>query len=293
VVEIEDGAATTATEVMVKGAEVTVMFAEPEMLVNPACVECAVQLPVPAPEGVNTPPAVIVPPVAVHVTPLLKAPVPETVAEQVDVCAVVMDDGTAATVTPVTVADGDETVMFDEPEMLVNPACVECAVQLPVPAPEGVNTPPAVIVPPVAVHVTPLLKAPVPETVAEQADVCAVVMDDGTAATVTPVTVADGDETVMLAEPEMFVNPACVECAVQLPVPVLEGVNTPPAVIVPPVAVHVTALLKAPVPATVAEQVEVCAVVMDDGTAATPIEVIVIAGGGAVTVILPVPDMLV
>jgi hypothetical protein len=56
---------------------------------------------------------------------------------------------------------------------------------------------------------------------------------------------------------------------VQLPVPVLEGVNTPPAVIVPPVAVHVTAELNDPVPLTVAEHVEVCALVMEDGAAKT------------------------
>ena len=77
------------------------------------------QLPVPVPDGVNTPPAVIVPPVAVQVTAVLKAPVPETVAEHVEVCAVVIDDGTAATVIPVTVADGEETAIFAEPEMLV------------------------------------------------------------------------------------------------------------------------------------------------------------------------------
>ena len=55
----------------------------------------------------------------------------------------------------------------------------------------------------------------------------------------------------------------------QLPVPVPDGVNTPPAVMVPPVAVHVTALLIDPVPVTVAEHVEVCAVVMEDGAANT------------------------
>jgi hypothetical protein len=38
---------------------------------------------------------------------------------------------------------------------------------------------------------------------------------------------------------------------------------------VPPVAVHVTALLIDPVPVTVAEHVEVCAVVMEDGAANT------------------------
>ena len=77
------------------------------------------QLPVPVPEGVKTPPAVIVPPVAVQVTALLKAPVPDTVAEQVEVWAVVMEDGIAATATPVTVAVGEETAICAEPEMLV------------------------------------------------------------------------------------------------------------------------------------------------------------------------------
>lgn len=143
--------------------------------------------------------------------------------------------------------------------------------QLPVPVPDGVKTPPAVIVPPVAVHVTALLKVPVPDTVAEQVEVCAVVMEDGIAATATPVTVAvaEGEETAICAVPEILVKPACAGCAVQLPVPVPEGVNTPPAVMVPPVAVHVTALLIDPVPVTVAEHVEVCAVVMEDGAANT------------------------
>ena len=77
------------------------------------------QLPVPGPDGVNTPPAVMVPPVAVQVTALLKAPVPDTVAEQVEVWAVVIEVGIAATETPVTVAEGDVTVIFAEPEMLV------------------------------------------------------------------------------------------------------------------------------------------------------------------------------
>jgi len=78
-----------------------------------------VQLPVPVPDGVKTPPVVMVPPVAVQVTALLKAPVPDTVAEQVEVWAVVIEVGIAATETPVTVAEGDVTVIFAEPEMLV------------------------------------------------------------------------------------------------------------------------------------------------------------------------------
>jgi hypothetical protein len=55
------------------------------MLVNPATAELAVQVAVPAPDGVNTPTDVMVPPVAVHVTAELNAPVPKTVAVQVEV----------------------------------------------------------------------------------------------------------------------------------------------------------------------------------------------------------------
>ena len=53
-----------------------VIVAEPDTFVYPACAEFAMQLPVPAPDGVKTPEEVIVPPVAVHVTPVLNAPVP-------------------------------------------------------------------------------------------------------------------------------------------------------------------------------------------------------------------------
>lgn len=65
---MEDGVHTSETLVMVGEDDVTVMFADPEMFVEPCCVEVAVQVPAPEPEGVKTPPAVIVPPVAVHVT---------------------------------------------------------------------------------------------------------------------------------------------------------------------------------------------------------------------------------
>ena len=68
-----------------------------------------------------------------------------------------------------------------------------------------------------------------------------------------------------------------------------DGVNTPPVVIVPPVAVHVTAALKAPVPVTVATQVAVCAVVMEGGLGTTEILVTVTVGGATVTVILAEP----
>ena len=82
-----------------------------------------------------------------------------TVAAQVAVCAVVMEAGDGTTVTLVTVTAGGlaVTAMLALPEMLVNPACAECAVQVPVPTPDGVKTPPEVMVPPVAVQVTAVL----------------------------------------------------------------------------------------------------------------------------------------
>ena len=73
------------------------------------------------------------------------------------------------------------------------------------PAPEGVKTPPDVMVPPVAVQVTPVANAPVPLTVAEHVDVWPVVIEDGLAATVMPVNVGEGFVTVIAAEPETFV----------------------------------------------------------------------------------------
>jgi hypothetical protein len=77
------------------------------------------QLPVPALEGVKTPPCVMVPPVAVQVTALLKEPVPMTVAAQVDVCDVLMEAGTATTVIPETVDEGPDTAITAEPMTLV------------------------------------------------------------------------------------------------------------------------------------------------------------------------------
>jgi hypothetical protein len=65
---MEDGVHTSVTAVMAGAATVTVIFAEPEMVVYPATAEVAVQLAVPDPDGVKTPPELIVPPVAVQFT---------------------------------------------------------------------------------------------------------------------------------------------------------------------------------------------------------------------------------
>ena len=76
-------------------------------------------VPAPVPDGVNTPLGVMVPPVAVQVTLLLNAPVPLTVAEQVEVLSDVMEDGVATTEMPVTVGAGLVTLIAAEPETFV------------------------------------------------------------------------------------------------------------------------------------------------------------------------------
>jgi len=83
--------------------------------------------------------------------------VPVTEATQVAVCEELIVEGFATTTTFVTVGAAFVTVIAAEPDTVVNPACVEVAVQVPAPVPEGVKTPPWVIVPPVAVQVTPVL----------------------------------------------------------------------------------------------------------------------------------------
>jgi hypothetical protein len=106
-----DGEHARETPVMVGGTVATVIAAEPDTLVYPACVELALHEPVPATDGVKTPVEVMEPPVADHVTPELNDPVPLTVAAHVAVCAVVMEAGVAATVMPVIVAEGDVMVI--------------------------------------------------------------------------------------------------------------------------------------------------------------------------------------
>lgn len=82
-----------------------------------------------------------------------------------------------------------------------------------------------------------------------------------------------------------------MEVAVQVPAPVPEGVKSPAGVMVPSVAVQVTALLYAPVPVTVAEHCEVCPVLMEVGLAIT--ETFVTVGAVLVTVMGAEPEMLV
>ena len=147
---------------------------------------------------------------------------------------------------------------------------VEVAVMVAVSAPEvsGVNDTPVpegrlveLLKLPPAVGLmerfTVLVKAPEPVTVGVQVAVCAVVMEEGEHTRLTPVMAGAAVVTAMFAVPEMFTKPATEEWAVQVAEPEAEGVKTPLELMVPPVADHMTALLKAPVPETLAAQVVV------------------------------------
>jgi hypothetical protein len=139
-------------------------------------------------------------------------------------------------------------------------SCVETAVIEAVPEAKGVKTPEDVIEPSVANQVTPLPKLPVPVTLAEQADVCVVKIELGLQTATTPVIVDVGggggggvtcvlsNVTVTKAVP--YLLEFCVDVALITAVP---GENKPP-VAVPCVTLHWTAVLKVPVPFTVAVQ---------------------------------------
>ena len=96
--------------------------------------------------------------------------------------------------------------------------------------------------------------------------------------------------TVTAVDPEMVAF--CVDVAVMVAVPVVVGVKTP-VVLTEPILDglrdHVTALLKLPVPLTVAVQADVCVVRTEAGEQATETEVIVDC---VVTVTVALPDFV-
>ena len=145
--------------------DVTATVAEPVFVGS--CVEVAVMVAVSGgvPAGVKVMPVPELTPVVAlsvpsadgdtdRVTVLVKAPVPVTVGVHVEVCAGVMVDGVHTIETAVMAGGAAVTAMLVDPEMFVYPTAAELAVQVAVPAPDGVKTPPDVIVPPVAVQVT-------------------------------------------------------------------------------------------------------------------------------------------
>ncbi|HEV2487589.1 MAG TPA: hypothetical protein VGT08_18860 [Terracidiphilus sp.] len=198
-----------------------------------SCVDVAVIVAVPVAAGVKTP-ALLTVPILVgltdQATDVLKLPVPETLAVQVDVCEDRMEVGEQDTDTDVIV-DPAVTVTVAEPNLVVS--CVDVAVIVAVPVATGVKTP-ALLTVPIFVgltdHVTAELKLPVPVTLAVHAEVCVVRIAVGTHATETDV-IVDGRVTVMIAEPNLVVS--CVDVAVMVAVPAPAGVKTPAPLTVP------------------------------------------------------------
>jgi hypothetical protein len=190
-------------------------------------------------------------------TVFANAPVPVTVGVQLVVCALVIVDGLHTSVTAVIVGAAPDRVTATTACPVLVASAVEVAVIVAVSAPVevGVNVTAvpesmpdeALNVPPPAgltERFTVFANAPVPVTVGVQLVVCAFVIVDGLHTSVTAVIVGGTTVTVIFAEPETFVYPACAELAMQLAFPALaEGVNTPAEVMVPPVADQVTALL--------------------------------------------------
>lgn len=92
---------------MIAEGMVTVTVAEPDFVVS--CVDVAVIVAVPSPDGAKRPALLTAPMLAGltdHVTDELKLPVPATVGEQVEVCVVRIDAGEQTTRTEVIVGLG-------------------------------------------------------------------------------------------------------------------------------------------------------------------------------------------
>ncbi len=158
--------------------------------------------------------------------------------------------------------------------------------------PGAVNSPLESIVPPLAVHVAAELKLPVPCTVAVHCEVALVAIVDGLHATPTEEIVGGVACTVIIAVPDLVVS--CVLVAVTVTDPAEPGaVNNPLPLIVPPLAVQVTAELKLPVPCTVALHCEDALGAIVEGLHATDTEEIVGGLGAIATTTVADPDLLV
>jgi hypothetical protein len=98
--------------------------------------------------------------------------------------------------------------------------------------------------------------------------------------------------TLIVAVPDLLVS--CVLVAVTVTDPVeLGAVNNPLPLIVPPLAVHVTAELKLPVPCTVALHCDIALGAIVEGLHATDTEEIDGGLGAIATITVAVPDLFV
>jgi len=226
-------------ETLTTGAGCIITVADADFVVSATEVAVTLKLDPAVDPAVYRPDVEIVPPVAVHVTAVLDDPV--TVAVNCCVCPTckVWLVGEIETLTIgagciVTDADAD---------FVVSAAEVAVTVKLDPAVEPAVYKPEVEIVPPVAVHVTAVFDDPV--TVAVNCCVCPTckVWLVGEIETLTTgagciVTAADADFVVSAAE---------VAVTVKLDPAVEPAVYRPEVEIVPPVAVHVTAVFEDPV----------------------------------------------
>ncbi len=92
-------------------------------------------VPEPGPEGVKTPESVMVPPVAVQLTAVLKFPLPDTVALQFADCPIAREEGLATTETPEIALSELPNLRTPRPDLSLS--CFEVAVTVAVALPEA------------------------------------------------------------------------------------------------------------------------------------------------------------
>ncbi len=133
-------------------AACTVIVAVPDFVVSAVLVAVTVTAPA-EPGAVNSPVASMLPPLAVHFTVELKLPVPCTVAAHCEVALGAIVEGLQLTPTEEIVGAAAFTVIVAMPDLVGS--CVLVAVTVTVAAEAGaVNSPLALIVPPLAAQVT-------------------------------------------------------------------------------------------------------------------------------------------
>jgi len=206
------------------------------LLVSATEVAVTAKFPAAVP-AVKRPAVVIVPPVALHVTAVLLLPVTVAVNCFVAPAATVAEVGEIATET----VGGALIVIAAVADLVVSATDVAFTWKLPAVVP-AVKRPAVETVPPVAVHVTAVLLLPV--TVAVN---CCVAPASNVAVVGATVTETVGAAlTVTAAVADLVISATEVAFTEKLPA-VVPAVKRPAVETVPPVAVHVTAVLLLPV----------------------------------------------
>lgn len=216
----------------------TAIVAEPDFVESCVLVAVIVTLP-DEPGAVKSPLELIAPALAAHFTAELKLPVPCTCAVHCEVPPVFTDAGLQVAETEAMVDAAACTFTVDVPDFVASCLLVAVTVTLP-DDPGAVKSPPELIVPPLAVHCTAVLKLPVPCTCAVHCEVPPGFTVVGLQAVETEVMVDAAVCTVTVASPDVAVS--CTLVAVTVTIPGEPGaVKAPLELMVPELAVHLTA----------------------------------------------------